>query len=105
MCPPTDTPDGCPLEVLDAGGEARLSPNPNPSPNPICPISPEAHIKSTLAQILRQHPTLPLAQILIWAEEAYNTWLNREMGPETWDPLEGLGDEAPRDPNQDTPMA
>lgn len=77
---------------------------PNPNPN-LSPISPEAHVKALISAILRQHPTLPLAQILIWAEEAYNTWLNREMGPETWDPLEGLGDEAPRDPNQDTPMA
>lgn len=73
---------------------------PNPSP-----LSPEAQIKSTLAQILRQHPPLSLDQILIWAEEAYNTWLNRELGPETWDPLEGLGDDAPGDPNQDIPMA
>lgn len=58
--------------------------------SPISPISPKSTLQSTLTQLLRQHPALSLAQILIWVEEAFTQWHDRNLGPETYDPQEGL---------------
>lgn len=73
---------------------------------PISPISPKSIIQATLTQLLRQHPALSLAQILIWVEEAFTQWHDRNLGPETYDPQEGLDlDAHPPEPvfHQDCP--
>lgn len=53
-------------------------------------MTPESWIKSTTSEILRTCPTLSLPQLLIWVEEAYLLWRDRELGPETYDPLHDL---------------
>jgi len=66
-------------------------------------LTPEAWTKSTTGAILRTNPTLPLPQLLIWVEEAYLQWRDRELGPETYDPLDDLAVIPDLDaiPNQD----
>ena len=86
-------------------------PHPLPIPIPI-PIPPQAQFQSHLSQLLRQYPTLSLTQLQIWLDEGYHQWHDRELGPEVYDPLEGLAPETEAEsgdgdsltgPNQDLP--
>lgn len=69
-------------------------------------LGPESLLKSTLGSLLRSHPQLSLDQLHQWLDEAYCQWRDRELGPETYDPLEDLpGAELPIDnlPQMDSP--
>lgn len=69
-------------------------------------LGPESLLKSTLASLLRRHPQLSLDQLHQWLDEAYCQWRDLELGPERYDPLEGLPQaELPIDnlPQMDSP--